>query len=102
MKNLIDSLKEQRTGNFVNYNFSTVEANNVKDVINNAYIAFGGSEKDFLPIDENIPLPFTGEMFLSSIESNAALMGTSDYVETMRMRVQTLLSDKHLKPVISY
>lgn len=100
LKNLIDSLKEQRTGNFVNYNFSTVEANNVKDVINNAYIAFGGSEKDFLPIDENIPLPFTGEMFLSSIESNAALMGTSDYVETMRMRVQTLLSDKHLKPVI--
>lgn len=100
LKNLIDSLKEQRTGNFVNYNFSTVEANNVKDLINNAYIAFGGSEKDFLPIDENIPLPFTGEMFLSSIESNAALMGTSDYVETMRMRVQTLLSDKHLKPVI--
>ena len=100
LKNLIDSLKEQRTGNFVNYNFSTVEANNVKDVINNAYIAFGGSEKDFLPIDENIPLPFTGEMFLSSIESNAALMGTSEYVETMRMRVQTLLSDKHLKPVI--
>ena len=100
LKNLIDSLKEQRTGNFVNYNFSTVEAHNVKDVINNAYIAFGGSEKDFLPIDENIPLPFTGEMFLSSIESNAALMGTSEYVETMRMRVQTLLSDKHLKPVI--
>ena len=102
LKNQIDSLKEQRTGNYVNYNFSTVEANNVKDLINNAYIAFGGSEKDFLPIDENIPLPFTGEMFLSSIESNAALMGTSEYVETMRMRVQTLLSDKHLKPVISY
>lgn len=102
LKNQIDSLKEQRTGNYVNYNFSTVEANKVKDLINNAYIAFGGSEKDFLPIDENIPLPFTGEMFLSSIESNAALMGTSEYVETMRMRVQTLLSDKHLKPVISY
>ncbi len=102
LKNQIDSLKEQRTGNYVNYNFSTVEANNVKDLINNAYIAFGGSEKDFLPIDESIPLPFTGEMFLSSIESNAALMGTSEYVETMRMRVQTLLSDKHLKPVISY
>lgn len=100
LKNQIDSLKAQRTGNFVNYNFSTVEANSVKDLINNAYIAFGGSEKDFLPIDENIPLPFKGEMFLSSIESNAALMGTSEYVETMRMRVQTLLSDKHLKPVI--
>lgn len=100
LKNQIDSLKEQRTGNYVNYNFSTDEANNVKDLINNAYIAFGGSEKDFLPIDENIPLPFTGEMFLSSIESNAALMGTSEYVETMRMRIQTLLSDKHLKSVI--
>ena len=100
LKSQIDLLKKQRTGTYVNYNFSTVEANNVKDLINNAYIAFGGSEKDFLPTDENIPLPFTGEMFLSSIESNAALMGTSDYVETMRMRVQTLLSDKHLQPVI--
>lgn len=67
-----------------------------------AYKTSGGTENDFLPIDENRPLPFSGESFLASIEANAELMGTSEYVETMRMRVQTLLSDKHLKPVISY
>lgn len=72
-----------------------------KDFID-AYIQCGGNVNDFLPVDENKPIPFSGENFISSIEANAELMGTSEYVEIMRMRVQTLLSDKHLKPVISY
>ena len=72
-----------------------------KDFID-AYIQCGGTVNDFLPVDENKPIPFSGENFISSIEANAELMNTSEYVETMRMRVQTLLSDKHLKPVISY
>lgn len=72
-----------------------------KDFID-AYIQCGGTVNDFLPVDENKPIPFSGENFISSIEANAELMNTSEYVETMRMRIQTLLSDKHLKPVISY
>lgn len=72
-----------------------------KDFID-AYIQCGGTVNDFLPVDENKPIPFSGENFISSIEANAELMNTSEYIETMRMRVQTLLSDKHLKPVISY
>lgn len=65
-----------------------------------AYTAFGGSETDVLPIDADIPRPFTGDDFLRSIEANAEMMGTSDYVETMLMRVKTLMSDAKLKPVI--
>lgn len=38
--------------------------------------------------------------FLRSIEANAEMMGTSDYVETMIMRIKTLLADAKLKPVI--
>lgn len=102
LKNEIEQLINARSAQYAAMDFSKPEVTKIKDSINKAYIAFGGSEKDFLPTDENIPLPFTGEMFLSSITANAELMGTSEYVETMRMRVQTLLSDKHLKPVISY
>ncbi len=65
-----------------------------------AYFAFGGAEIDVLPIDADIPRPFTGDDFLRSIEANAEMMGTSDYVETMIMRVKTLMSDAKLKPVI--
>lgn len=65
-----------------------------------AYTAFGGAETDVLPIDADVPRPFTGDDFLRSIEANAGMMGTSDYVETMLMRVKTLLADAKLKPVI--
>lgn len=65
-----------------------------------AYTAFGGSSTDVLPIDADIPRHFTGDDFLRSIEANAETMGTSEYVETMLMRVKTLMSDAKLKPVI--
>lgn len=70
------------------------------DTLNVTHTLFGGSESDVLPIDADIPRPFTGDDFLRSIEANAELMGTSDYIETMLMRVKTLISDAKLKPVI--
>lgn len=72
-----------------------------QDALNDAHISFGGSERDALPIDADIPRPFSGEELLRSIEANAEIMGTSDYVETMLMRVKTLISDAKLQPVIS-
>lgn len=68
--------------------------------IENAYIAFGGRTTDVLPIDADIPRPFSGEDFLRSIEANAEMMNTSDYVETMLLRIKTLLFDTKLKSVI--
>ena len=65
------------------------------------YYRFGGDIRDTLPIDADIPRPFSGEDFLHCLEANAELMGTSEYVETMIMRIRTLLSDSKLKKVIS-
>lgn len=73
----------------------------LQEAISYAYIIFGGSDADVLPIDADIPRPFTGEDFLHSLEANAELLNTSEYVETMLMRVKMLLSDAKLKPVIS-
>lgn len=33
--------------------------------------------------------------FLRSLETNAELMGVSEYVETMLMRIRTILSDTY-------
>lgn len=86
---------------YPDYNFSLGETEELIELISNAYRAFGGSDDNQLPIDADIPRPFKGEDLLKSIEANAELMGTSNYIETMLVRVQTLLSDAKLRPVIS-
>ena len=65
-----------------------------------AYIAFDGNGTDMLPIDADIPRPFSGEDFIRSLEANAEIMNTSSHIETMLLRVKTLLADAKLKPVI--
>jgi hypothetical protein len=42
---------------------------------------------------------FTGDQLLRSVEANAELLGVSEYVETMQMRIRTLLSDSRMKTV---
>lgn len=60
---------------------------------------FGGSDTDILPIDADVPRPFSGDQFLRSVEATAELLGVSEYVETMQMRIRTLLSDSRMKIV---
>lgn len=81
--------------------FGKEEVKKLISLLKTAHYAFGGSDEDVLPIDADTPRPFTGADFLRSLEANADLMGTSEYVETMLMRIKTLLSDAKLKPVIS-
>lgn len=64
-----------------------------------AHSVFGGSDTDILPIDADVPREFTGSDFLRSLEVNAEQLNVSDYVETMLMRVRTLLGDSRMKSV---
>lgn len=61
--------------------------------------AFGGSDTDILPIDADVPRPFTGDQLLRSFEATAELLGVSEDVETMLMRIRTILSDSRMKIV---
>ena len=96
----IDILLNARNGQYPQYDFTKAEIGQLITLLRNAHQSFGGIENDVLPIDADIPRPFTGDDFLRSIEANAEMMGTSDYVETMLMRVKTLMSDAKIKPVI--
>jgi len=73
----------------------------LQSLASSAHSAFGGSDQDVLPIDADVPRKFTGEELLRSVEANAELMGTTDYVETMLMRIRTLLSDSRMKTITS-
>lgn len=64
-----------------------------------AHHVFGGSDADALPIDADVPRPFSGDQLLRSIEANSEMMGTTEHVETMLMRIRTLLSDSRLKMI---
>jgi hypothetical protein len=70
-------------------------------LVSTTYSAFGGSDLDVLPIDADIPRKFSGEELLRSVETNGELMETSNYIETMLMRIRTLLSDSRMKTITS-
>ncbi len=100
LANFIDDLINARSGQYPQYDFTKAEIDHLIELLRNTHQSFGGNETDILPIDADIPRPFNGDDFLRSIEANAEIMGTSDYVETMLMRVKTLMSDAKLKSVI--
>ena len=100
MSEHINSLISARSINNPQFDFTRSEIEKLLTLLRDAHLAFGGTDKDVLPIDADIPRPFTGDDFLKSIEANADMMGTSNYVETMLIRVNALISDAKLKPVI--
>lgn len=81
-------------------NFTREQIKDLLDKLHAAHQAFGGSADDILPINADTPIPFSGESLIRSLEANAEIMNTSSYIETMLLRVKTLLADAKLKPVI--
>ncbi|WP_442871354.1 ATP-binding protein, partial [Anaerotignum sp.] len=100
-RDALDGLITARNAPYSHMDFTRTEVHNLLSFTRSAHQAFGGNDQDVLPIDADVPRPFSGDTLLRSIEANAELMNTSVYVETMLMRVKTLLSDAKLKPVIS-
>lgn len=79
--------------------FTRQEIGELLDTLVHAHAAFGGSDTDILPIDADVPRAFTGDQLLRSVEANAELLGVSEYVETMLMRIRTILSDSRMKTI---
>ncbi|WP_312813217.1 ATP-binding protein [Sedimentibacter sp.] len=95
----LDSMIALHTNKFSSYLFDRTTITELMEVISKAHSAFGGSDRDILPIDADIPRPFTGDLFLRSIQSNAELLKSTEYVETMLTRIRTLLSDSRMKVI---
>jgi hypothetical protein len=100
LDSLLSTRKPTSNNLYPNYNYTRSEVNELLSLTRTAHETFGGSSQDILPIDADIPRPFTGEEFIHSIEANAELLGTSEYIETMLMRIRSLLSDSILKRII--
>lgn len=106
LKTSVDALVTARTATqqnqYPNMDFTKTEVSTLLDLAKVAHHAFGGLERDFLPIDADVPRPFSGEQFIKSIEANSEIMSTAEYVETMLMRIRTLFSDSRMKTITDY
>lgn len=91
----------RRTGSgFIDYTYTRDEIKDLLELMNLVYSEAGGKEEEFFPTDEDSPIPFTGENFVRSIEANAEILKTTDYIVTLLPRIKTLLSDVRVKKVI--
>lgn len=99
VRDKLTALIHARAGQYPTYEFTRGEIDELLSLIQAAHASFGGSDTDILPIDADVPRPFTGDQLLRSVEATAELLGVSEYVETMQMRIRTLLSDSRMKIV---
>lgn len=99
VRNKITDLINARSVQYPTYEFTRGEIDELLSLIQLAHATFGGSDSDIMPIDADVPRPFNGEQLLRSVEATAELLSVSEYVETMQMRIRTLLSDSRMKIV---
>lgn len=95
-KDLVDA----RSCPYPHFDYTIEEVDCLLHLLNDIFIKAGGKEEDFLPTDEDSPIPFTGDNFIRSIEANAEVLSTSDYIVTLMPRIKTLLSDVRVSKVV--
>ena len=99
-QDLFEELANARSGQYPHYDYTREEIDDLIVRLKKVYIKSGGREEEFLPTDEDSPIPFTGENFVRSIEANAEILRTTDYIVTLMPRIKTLLTDVRVKKVI--
>lgn len=99
VRDKISVFTNARTGQYPTYEFTRPEINEFLGLAKAAHAVFGGSDTDIMPIDADVPRAFTGDQLLRSVEANAELLNVSEYVETMLMRIRTILSDSRMKTI---
>lgn len=88
-----------RNQRYPQYEFGRDEIARLLYLLKKTYHEFGGSDQDVLPLDADIPRPFTGDQLLRSVEINSEIMSVSDYTETMLMRIRSLFADTRLRVI---
>ena len=96
-----DNHRKVQGNNFIDYNiFVNSEIESLLSEIRTSYKSLGGLELDLLPKNEDIPIKFSGEVFINYIEGLAQEEGNEQYIEFLLARIRTMLSDTRMKPII--
>lgn len=88
-------------GTFTEYPIYTVtEVDDLLEGMRNAHTSMGGSPSDLLPKSEDVPVKFSGEVFVDFLEGLAQESGNEQYVEFLLARIRTMLADTRMSSVI--
>ena len=98
--NKLDSLCQPRRIQYPHYDFTLQEVQDLLEVTRDACNAFGDGNSDIIPSDVDAPLPFDETSLIRSVEAAAEILNTTDYVEPLLLRIQALLTDVRIKPII--
>lgn len=96
----VDEYERIRSVQYSNQDYLKREVDTLITLLKDVFSKAGGKEEEFLPTDEDSPIPFTGENFVNSVNANAEILNTTDYIVTLMPRIKTLLSDVRVKKVI--
>ena len=98
--NKIKALCQPRQAEYSHYDFTRQEVSDLLEAASVAHSAFGGTAADTTPSDVDAPRPFEGTSLLRAVEATAEMLNVSEYVETLLMRLRTLLTDTRMKPIM--
>ncbi len=76
------------------------EVNSIILHLEQVYKFLGGKEQDLLSKNEDVPIKFSGEVFLNFLEALAKETGNEQYIEFLLARIRTMLSDTRMKAII--
>ncbi len=96
----IEVLCKPRRVQYPVYEFTKPEVQDLLVAARSAHHEFGGTDSDILPLDPDVPRPFDGTSLLRCVEAAAEMLNVSEYVETLLVRIRTLLTDSRLRPVV--
>lgn len=97
----IESLCVPRRQQHAHFDFTLPEVDNLLNAASDAHSAFGGADSDLVPVDADVPRPFTPDSLLRSVEATAEMMNVSEHVETLLIRLRSLLADAQMKSIIA-
>ncbi len=103
LKEFVDQLEalcKPRRVQFPSYDFTRQEVADLLAAASEAHSLFGGSEADTIPSDVDAPRPFEGTSLLRSLEAAAEMLNVSEHVETLLVRMRSLLTDIRMKPIL--
>lgn len=80
--------------------FINQEINDLISQIRSVFLSLGGDEKELFPKNEDIPIPFKGNIFLNYIEALSQETGNEQYLEFLITRIRTMLADSRMDSII--
>lgn len=90
----------ERTRQYGNLNSNLKEIDEMIDLLEETYEALGGNENELLPRNEDIPIPFKGDVFVSYLSALAQQTGNEQYLEFLIARIKTMLADSRMDAII--